>query len=105
MNCHSTCKESSLNIEKYEVSISHENLIASTGEIAPFVVTTISRESKLVISQNLACSMLYLTFTTGEKFASTSNTSTSSSLSFSSSIVKYQTHFSTLISIFSSNQS
>jgi hypothetical protein len=105
MNCHSTCKDFSLNIEKYEVNISHENLIASTGEIAPFVVTTISRESKLVISPNLVCSMLYLTFTTGEKLASISNTSTSSSLSFNSSIVKYHTHFSTLISIFNSKPS
>ena len=49
--------------------------------------------------------MLYLTFNTGEKLASISNTSTSSSLSFNSSIVIYQTHFSTLISIFNSNPS
>jgi hypothetical protein len=105
INCHSTCKDFSLNIEKYEVSISQENFIASTGVIAPFVVTTISRESRLVISPNLVCSILYLTFSTGEKLASICNISTSSSSSFSSSTVKYQTHFSTLISIFSSKPS
>jgi hypothetical protein len=57
------------------------------------------------MSQNLVFSMLYLTFTTGEKLASTSNTSTSSSLSFNSSTVRYQAHFSTLISIFNSKPS
>jgi len=49
--------------------------------------------------------MLYLTFNTGEKFASINKTSTSSSLSFNSSTVRYQTHFSTLISIFNSKPS
>jgi hypothetical protein len=85
MNCHSTCKASSLNIEKYEVNISQENFNAFTGFIDQSVVTVISKESKLIISQNLAFSILYFTFNTGEKLVSTSKTSTSSSLSNNSS--------------------
>jgi hypothetical protein len=49
--------------------------------------------------QNLVLCISYFTFNTGEKFASIYNTSKSVSLSFKSSILKYQIHFSTLISI------
>jgi hypothetical protein len=79
-------------------------LIASTGKIAPLVVISIFNESRFVISQYLVFSTSYLTFTTGEKFVSIKITSTFSSLSFNSSCVKYQVHFSTLISISNSNQ-
>ncbi|MDF1682253.1 MAG: hypothetical protein P1U46_00270 [Patescibacteria group bacterium] len=65
----------------------------------------ITNASRFIISQNLAFSISYLTFTTGEKLVSTNKTSTSSSLSFNSSCVKYHTHFSTLISISSSKPS
>jgi len=74
-------------------------------EIVPFVSITISKESKLVISQNLVESISYLTLITGEKLASTNNTSTSSSFSLSSSTVTYQTFFSILISISNSKPS
>ncbi|MDR3150870.1 MAG: hypothetical protein LBU14_04715 [Candidatus Peribacteria bacterium] len=73
--------------------------------IEPSVVIIISSESRLVISQNLVFSMLYFTFNTGEKLASISKTSTSSSFSCNSSCVKYQTHFSILISISNSKPS
>jgi len=101
----STCNQASLNKPKYEVNISPENLTASAGDIIHEVETSISKFSKLVISSILVDSILYLTLVIGEKLASSNNTLTSSSLSLNSSIDKYQTFFSTLISISNSNQS
>jgi len=63
------------------------------------------RKSRLSKSQDLVFSTSYLTLTTGEKLVSIRRISTSSSFFFNSSIVKYQTHFSTLISISNFNQS
>jgi len=102
---HSICSDSSLKIEKYEDNIFEENFKASTGDITQLVEITISSESKLVISQNLVSLTSYLTLVTGEKLASNNKTLTSSSLFFSSSILKYQTDFSTLISISNDNPS
>jgi hypothetical protein len=105
MNSQSTCNPSSLNNPKYEVNISPENLIASEGDIIQEVEISISRFSKLVISSILVDSTEYLTLVIGEKFASSNNTLTSSSFSLNSSIDKYPTLFSTLISMSNSNQS
>gem|GEM_PF-518522 len=99
INCHSTCNDSSLNIPKYDDNILEENLSESTGVITPFVEIVISKESRFVISPNLVSFTSYFTLITGEKFASISKTQTSSSIFFNSSIDKYQTDFSTLISI------
>jgi hypothetical protein len=101
----STCNHCSLNNPKYDVSILAENLIESTGDKVQLVITSIFKFSKFDISPFLVFSISYLTFKTGEKFASISNTLTSSSTSFKSSILLYQTFFSTLISISISNQS
>jgi hypothetical protein len=105
MKCHSICRESSLNIEKYEANIFQENFKASVEEITPFVAIVNSSKSRFVISQNLVSTTSYFTFVTGEKFASTNSTFTSSSFFFKSSIHIYQTDFSTLISISRLNQS
>ena len=101
----STCNPSSLNNPKYEVNISPENFIASAGDIIHDVETSISKFSKLVISSILVDSTEYLTFVIGEKLASINNTLTSSSFSLNSSIDKYPTFLSILISISNSSQS
>jgi hypothetical protein len=82
-----------------------ENFIASTGDTVQLVKTSIFKFSKFEISPFLVFSISYFTFKTGEKLASSNNTLTSSSTSFKSSILLYQTFFSTLISISISNQS